>query len=73
MSHRLPIAYALALGQVARQLCEIAARENKPANPLNVWYAHGHTSPARAVRIYSRRRRAGSKRDQVVFSSRMIP
>ena len=73
VSQHLPIAYALALGQVARDLCDMAARKNKPAKPINVWYAHSHTSPTRAVRIHDKPLRAGSKREQVTFSSRMTP
>ena len=70
---RLPLAYSLALGQVARHLCDTAAGPDRRAKRINVWYAHGHTSPTRAARIHETPLRAGSKRDHIMFSSRMAP
>ena len=68
---QLPLAYALALGQVARRLRDIDARASPRSEPVSVWYARGNTSPTRAARINDRPVRAGTKREHVIFSSRM--
>ena len=73
VSRRLPLAYAFALGQVARHLCDRAARTGNRTEPIKVWYARRHASPTTATRIYQKPLRQEAERERITCSWRMTP